>query len=123
MAGTRASGVIDPSHTAAPMANSRASASACVGASISIEKREVPTVYGNDQILDVGDFMAERPFPSFLIYKDAKGEYRWRLQASNALVIADSGEGYTTKANCLHGISLVAATNSSTPVWKTNDVE
>ena len=34
----------------------------------------------------------------FELYKDKSGEYRWRLQAANNEVIADSGEGYTTKA-------------------------
>ncbi|MCD0218109.1 DUF1508 domain-containing protein, partial [Enterobacter hormaechei subsp. steigerwaltii] len=32
----------------------------------------------------------------FEIYKDAKGEYRWRLKAANHEIIAQ-GEGYTSK--------------------------
>lgn len=67
--------------------------------------------------------MADRPYPSFLIYKDARGEYRWRLQAANTKIIADSGEGYTTKANCINGINLVKGMSSQTPVWKTHDVD
>ncbi len=43
----------------------------------------------------------------FEMYKDAKGEYRWRLKASNGQTIATSGEGYTTKANCENGIESV----------------
>lgn len=66
--------------------------------------------------------MADRPFPSFLIYKDAVGEYRWRYQASNTLTIADSGEGYINKADCQHGIDLVKASTHS-PVWVTNDAK
>lgn len=34
----------------------------------------------------------------FELYKDSAGEYRWRLQARNNKIIADSGEGYSTKA-------------------------
>ena len=64
--------------------------------------------------------MANRPFPSFLIYKDDRGEYRWRYQASNAKTIADSGEGYKNKADCEHGIELVKASANS-EVWVTND--
>ncbi|TIR27201.1 MAG: DUF1508 domain-containing protein [Mesorhizobium sp.] len=64
--------------------------------------------------------MADRPYPSFLIYKDKSGEYRWRYQASNTLVIADSGEGYKRKADCQHGIDLVKNSNGK-PVWVTND--
>ncbi|WP_081600885.1 YegP family protein [Sphingobium yanoikuyae] len=65
--------------------------------------------------------MAERPYPSFLIYKDNKGEFRWRYQASNAKIIADSGEGYKSKADCMHGIDLVKGSANS-PIWKTKDV-
>jgi uncharacterized protein YegP (UPF0339 family) len=42
----------------------------------------------------------------FEIYKDAKGEFRWRLRADNNQIIA-SGEGYTTKAACQNGIESV----------------
>ena len=42
----------------------------------------------------------------FEIYKDKKGQFRWRLRADNNQVIA-SGEGYTTKAGCKNGIESV----------------
>lgn len=44
---------------------------------------------------------------TFYIYKDARGEYRWRLRAANQQIIADSGEGYTWKSDCRKGIDLV----------------
>ena len=44
--------------------------------------------------------------PKFEVYKDAAGEFRFRLKAPNGEVIAVS-EGYTTKANCLNGIESV----------------
>lgn len=44
---------------------------------------------------------------SFQVFKDAKGEWRWRLNAANGKVIAGSGEGYRTKAACLAAIDLV----------------
>jgi uncharacterized protein YegP (UPF0339 family) len=43
----------------------------------------------------------------FVVYKDARGEYRWRLVAANGRKIADSGEGYGNKADCLAAIQLV----------------
>jgi uncharacterized protein YegP (UPF0339 family) len=43
----------------------------------------------------------------FHIYKDSKGEYRWRLKAANGKIIADSGEGYNTKTACQAVIDLV----------------
>lgn len=43
--------------------------------------------------------------------------WRWRLVAtSNGKTIADSGEGYYSKQDCLHGVSLVKGTNVLTPV-------
>ena len=38
------------------------------------------------------------------IYKDKKGEFRWRLVAPNGQQIANGGEGYASKANCKKGI-------------------
>lgn len=39
--------------------------------------------------------------PKIEIYKDEKGEYRWRLKAPNGRIIADSAEGYKTKTGCM----------------------
>ncbi|MDT5270456.1 MAG: uncharacterized protein QOH49_2642 [Acidobacteriota bacterium] len=44
---------------------------------------------------------------TFQVYEDAGGEWRWRLLAGNGRIIADSGEGYRDKQDCLHGIELV----------------
>ena len=49
----------------------------------------------------------------FELYKDKKGEFRWRLLASNGQAIASSGEGYTTMANAKAGIESVKK-NAST---------
>lgn len=43
----------------------------------------------------------------FELYKDAKGEYRWRLVASNGQTIATAGEGYKAKDSALAGIESV----------------
>jgi uncharacterized protein YegP (UPF0339 family) len=43
----------------------------------------------------------------FHVYKDARGEWRWRLKAANGKIIADSGEGYKSKQACKEGIGLV----------------
>ncbi len=44
--------------------------------------------------------------PKFEVYKDKKGEFRFRLKATNGQIIA-VGEGYTTLANCLNGVESV----------------
>jgi uncharacterized protein YegP (UPF0339 family) len=44
---------------------------------------------------------------SYLVYEDSSGEWRWHLRAANNRIIADSGEGYRDKQDCLHAIELV----------------
>ena len=52
----------------------------------------------------------------FEIYKDTAGEWRWRLKAGNGEKIADSAEGYKSKADCVFGITLVRSTDNTTPI-------
>lgn len=47
------------------------------------------------------------------VYKDASNEWRWRLKAQNGNIIADSGEGYSTKADCLAGIQSVKGSSNA----------
>jgi len=42
----------------------------------------------------------------FQVYKDKKGEFRFRLLATNGQTIA-TGESYPTKAACLKGIASI----------------
>lgn len=41
---------------------------------------------------------------TFDVYEDQAGECRWRLRAGNGETMADSGEGYQSKADCLAAI-------------------
>jgi len=50
-------------------------------------------------------------------YKDTKGEWRWRLKASNGRIIADSGEGYKNEQDCLDDINRVKG-SADAPVKK-----
>lgn len=49
----------------------------------------------------------EHGVAAYLVYEDASGEWRWQLRAGNNRIIADSGEGYRNKQDCLHAIGLV----------------
>jgi uncharacterized protein YegP (UPF0339 family) len=51
----------------------------------------------------------------FEIYKDKRGEYRFRLKAGNGKIVA-TGESYKTKAGVKEGIEAVkrAAANATT---------
>ena len=44
---------------------------------------------------------------NFEIYRDADNEFRWRFQANNGRIMAESGEGYNNQANCQHAILLI----------------
>ena len=50
---------------------------------------------------------------AFTIYKDRKGEYRWRFKSSNGRIIADSAEGYDSKRGCERGIEIVQTDSPS----------
>lgn len=62
--------------------------------------------------------MAEkRPYPSFRLYKDKAGEWRWNYAAGNGNVIAASTEGYARKADAVRGIEIVTGAAGHT-VWE-----
>ena len=43
----------------------------------------------------------------FEVYKDKSSSWRWRLKADNGKVIADCGEGYSSKSACKDGLAVV----------------
>lgn len=46
---------------------------------------------------------------AYYVYKDALNQWRWYLlSANNVDKIANSGEGYHNKQDCLHAIYLVS---------------
>lgn len=44
---------------------------------------------------------------AFDVYPDQSGEWRWRLLAPNGRIIADSGEGYSSRSNAMRAVSTV----------------
>lgn len=52
----------------------------------------------------------------FELYKDKKGEFRWRLRHEHGDIIADSAEGYTSKANAENGIRSVKENAPTAPI-------
>jgi uncharacterized protein YegP (UPF0339 family) len=40
------------------------------------------------------------------VYKDRKGEFRWRVVAHNGKKLANSGESYKRRIDCLRGMTL-----------------
>jgi uncharacterized protein YegP (UPF0339 family) len=43
----------------------------------------------------------------FEVYQDRADKWRWHLKAPNGEIIADSGQGYYNRRDCLTGIQLV----------------
>jgi len=53
---------------------------------------------------------------TFELFQDRAGEYRWRLRHDNGNIIADSGEGYSSKAGAENGIQSVKENAPSAPI-------
>ena len=70
----------------------------------------IASVKKNSVVANIEDQTAEvfesQKHPKFEIYIDKKGEYRFRLTATNGQIIA-VGEGYKAKAGCLNGIESI----------------
>ncbi len=49
----------------------------------------------------------------YLMYPDSSKQWRWTLYAANNRKIANSGEAYHNKADCLHAINLVKSSKDA----------
>jgi uncharacterized protein YegP (UPF0339 family) len=43
----------------------------------------------------------------FEIFRDVRGEYRWRLRSANGQIFAIGGEGFKAKSSAMNGIEAV----------------
>ena len=73
-------------------------------------KNGVASVAKNAPIANLEDQTVEgfetQKNPKFEVYADKRGEFRFRLKATNGQIIA-VGEGYKAKASCLNGIASI----------------
>ena len=66
------------------------------------------TKYYEGEVARIRKLIDEGPdVGTYRVYEDAAGEWRWQLRAANNQIIADSGEGYRKRQDCLHAIALV----------------
>ena len=79
-----------------------ASEAACKNGVESV-KKNAPVAAVENQTVE--GYAAEK-HPKFEVYTDKKGEFRFRLKATNGEVILAS-EGYVKKTSCLNGIESV----------------
>jgi uncharacterized protein len=71
-------------------------------------KAQNDSQYYEEEAERISELLEEKSsHATFWVLKDASGEWRWQLRAANNKIIADSGEGYHHKDDCLHGIELV----------------
>jgi len=52
---------------------------------------------------------------TYWLYTDTNRQWRWQLTAANNRIIANSGEGYHNRADCISAINLVAG-SGGTPI-------
>ena len=78
------------------------SKSACMNGIASVKKNSVIADVEDQTV----DGFEKKKNPKYEVYTDKKGEFRFRLKASNGEIIA-TGEGYKAKAGCLNGIESI----------------
>jgi uncharacterized protein YegP (UPF0339 family) len=59
-------------------------------------------------------------YSAFFIYKDSRGEYRWRLRDNNNEIIAVAGESYTTKYGAERAVRNVKGEAPGADVYESN---
>lgn len=45
-----------------------------------------------------------KKFAEFEVYQDKRKEWRWRLRYRNGRIVADSGEGYSSRRKCVYAV-------------------
>lgn len=90
--------------------NGEVIASSQVYKSAATAKNGIASVSANAPVANIEN-QTEKDFktqvnPKFEVYKDKKGEFRFRLKAKNGQIIATS-EGYSKLDSCLKGVASV----------------
>lgn len=71
----------------------------------------IKSVMANAATAEIEDLTLKKPvpkaYPKWEIYIDRAGEYRFRLNASNANCICHAKAGYANKSNCKRGIDSI----------------
>lgn len=60
--------------------------------------------------------MAHRPFPSYWMFRDRNGHWRWNFASEAGTVIAASSVAYFHKDGCIRAIRSIRG-SSSVSVW------
>jgi uncharacterized protein YegP (UPF0339 family) len=57
----------------------------------------------------VNTIATRRPAYVIHVYRDAGGQWRWRMRAPNGRLVADSGEGYTRRVGAFRAARQLAS--------------
>ena len=60
--------------------------------------------------------MAHRPFPSYWMFRDRNGHWRWNFAGESGTVIAASSVAYYRKEGCIRAIQTMRG-SSGVSVW------
>jgi len=53
--------------------------------------------------------------PVWSLYKDKRGEWRWRIISANGQIVGASTEGYKSKVACFNNLRLITRIKVSAP--------
>ena len=65
--------------------------------------------------------IVEQKCPKWEIYLDAKGEYRFRLKASNGNIVCITNDGYLSKPACKNGMQAIAKAAANAEIVQSDE--
>ena len=65
----------------------------------------------------------KRPFPSFLIYRDKEGHWRWNFAGPGGRILAESSQAYTRGSGCVRAIKLLKGSGEIPVVGRPDDMK
>lgn len=65
--------------------------------------------------------VVEQKCPKWEIYLDAKGEYRFRLKASNGNIVCITNDGYLSKPACKNGMQAIAKAAANADIVQSDE--
>ena len=76
-------------------------------AEIDLTEEEIDAMMAEAEPVDIAGPPQRRRGSRFQLYKDTRGEFRWRLWSSSGMVLATGGDGYATRQAAIAGINAV----------------
>lgn len=65
----------------------------------------------------------KRPYPSFLIFRDKEGNWRWNFAGPGGRILATSSQVYSRGAGCVRAIQLLKGSSDVPVVGRPEDLK